>query len=515
MDPPVKAHRAHRNRARALSAAAPGSPTKGSPDTVEHSAAHARRTSVSVTLHRLFAGLGTRTEGIESGGSDALCALTRAFTVQYQRYIDTADLLAQIRHELCSGAEPLGAARYLHYWVTKRYASDVAGRARPRRHLCRTVLRCDGVRRPPAGRLPAADAAALRETIARLKLVIIREEARARAATAPERPTVSSPRSLVPPPPLALPHRPHAIGTLVGMDASYVARHLLHVDYRHFSRISVGEFYNGASVGAQKDRCAPALAAYVERGNRMSEWVATCVLLQDTVPKQAKLVRRFIEVASFCLQSGDHFACMAIMLGFNLWATNRLKGLWKDSLDRSHRLAAHRTADLNDITENYRNYRRLAEECMAKRTPCVPFLAPYQKAITIISESNPDYDALNQVNVAKLQLLDEQFRAIELMQGLEPSGHAKFDADKHQALTAYLEELPARSTAWLEDQSRRMRPAAGAAAAGDETADTWGSSSRSEAASHQSDESSSARSGEAPDARTTDFVEIWMVAAAP
>lgn len=438
----------------------------------------------------------------------------RCFVVQYPKYLKALRFMQLVRREIRHGDSPVGAIRLLRYWTSARYWRDVYRRRRLREFLCDIALKC-GTR--AHGTTPFSDSVmgSIREELNQLKLAILAAERNARISRQRARTDLSSSASSITRAhmealrtfgsargPNASVDNAGGVSLLFTIDTLVIAKHMLYIDHARFANIGLAEFYNSAWTGEKAEQQAPVLTAFIRRFNDIGAWVSSSILIQTKVEQQMRVGAQFIKLAGFCRQTGDFFACMAIMQAFESWALNRVRHLWK--FPDKYRLTARECQKLNDVAGNYAVYRDVIKAHLAKSIPCVPYLGVYQKDITMYNEGNPDYDERDNVNKEKLLLIGVKLCELETLQNTAPGNYNKYLEERDPVLTAYLEVLPHRTNEEIDDLSRKIRPQAGDSSSTtpdvSETAagpDIWGSVRSDGGATGE--ESSSTQSSDAPD----------------
>jgi hypothetical protein len=240
------------------------------------------------------------------------------------------------------------------------------------------------------------------------------------------------------------------------------------------------------------------LCNFVERCNRIANWVASIVLVQKDATLQKKAIYKLYEIASRCKQLGDYATCVSISQGFASHWVNRLRRTWRFSPER---LALANDVDaLATTASNYAVLRRHLTKAAEKKTTCIPHLMPYQKDLTLVEEANPDYRPDNSINMDKIVLIGSPLCELSHFQSVTPEGYADFSA-KRNPVVGLLINLPCRSEEELKLLSSKFKAlpeTSGSEPKSEDSYSTW--SQDSSAGTARNEESSSGLSD--------DFVDV-------
>lgn len=208
---------------------------------------------------------------------------------------------------------------------------------------------------------------------------------------------------------LALP--PRAVAEYLAMQSSL-----------RFQRVAPSEcLFKAWMVPALKHRARHVLACSAHF-NSVSFWVQWELTFESSETQRARLMCRFVEVASECLKLNCFSAAFAIYAGFTSSPVHRLE-LTKKAMAREASkevLAAYEALPKQLSHEhNFRTPLQLLERCAP---PCVPFLGIFQKQLVAVEEGSPDRlpaqtiggDPL--INFAKRRKLSEIIRKIQTYQ---------------------------------------------------------------------------------------------------
>ena len=249
----------------------------------------------------------------------------------------------------------------------------------------------------------------------------------------------SSPRQALPPSRVYLPPRTENVSTeLLALPPRAVAEFLALQASVRFQRVEPSECLCKAwMVPALKHRARHVLACSAHF-NAVSFWMQWELTFESSEKQRARIMCRFVEVASECLKLNCFSAAFAIYSGFTSSSIHRLE-LTKKAMAREASkevLAAYEALPKQLSHEhNFRSPLQLLERCAP---PCVPFLGIFQKQIVAVEEGSPDMlpaqtaGGLPLINFAKRRKLSEIIGKIQTFQ----SGSYAFT--QHAACARYV-----------------------------------------------------------------------------
>ena len=173
--------------------------------------------------------------------------------------------------------------------------------------------------------------------------------------------------------------------------------------------------------------------------------VTDCILQLEDPHKRAKLIKRWVKIASKCLELNNYESLMAIYCSLDSTGIRRLKRTWEIVSNKTK--ATLQT--FKDIFESARNYTALRQRLQGHVPPCLPFVGLYLTDLTFV-------DAGNQ---SSRQLPGR---------GLDDQPVSVINFDKHVKTARIISELqrfqiPYRLTevpelqTWIQDQLVRVR----------------------------------------------------------
>ncbi len=445
--------------------------------------------SVVIVLRKIFAGLSDIATPEQFGDADVLA---RCFLVYYPRYVKSRAFLSLVVGEMKVGRDQTQATRFLSLWIATRFSSDFRDKHLMEK-LCSSLLRT-GKRCPTiADEVNKAKLALIRAASVHRRS---RNQVNSREHLAAVHDAGEALRLLGSAPlPVAVPRHklPNNVKLMFTTSPKLVAAHLKAVEFELFSAIQVAEFYN---EGWKNPHSSPNLCSYTQRLDRMPFWVASIILSQPSLELQSKVAARILEIANFCYDDRNYATCIALFQGFSIHAVSRLKALW--NVPKGSRVLAHRIDEASSPKGNYATFYSLVAKCTETGSSCIPYLAPYQKTLTLIEQGNPDLTPEGIINETKICLIGKVLCEVSHFQNLKAVDYDKFRPVEIPELTKFITLMPAKSEDELTNMSQAFKPvsAISAAALADDswntaTAATGDSNSSHNSKNHVGDESSS------------------------
>eukprot|EP01090_Pellita_catalonica_P000161 TRINITY_DN10113_c0_g1_i1.p1 TRINITY_DN10113_c0_g1~~TRINITY_DN10113_c0_g1_i1.p1 ORF type:complete len:489 (-),score=68.20 TRINITY_DN10113_c0_g1_i1:140-1606(-) len=181
---------------------------------------------------------------------------------------------------------------------------------------------------------------------------------------------------------------------LTSIPAKVLATQLTIIEGKMFRDIPLREFLNKAwedqsgksklplSNSRDDIRLLPDL---IERSNRVSFFVATCILLCSHEKKRRrKMLSYFISVAAVCIQIQNYQTAMQIYSGLNLSPIQKLKYEWK----KLGKKPKSQYFDLQTFFDHTGNFKRYRDRMKDIQPPAIPLLSLLLKDLTLIEEND-------------------------------------------------------------------------------------------------------------------------------
>ncbi|EFQ98828.1 cell division control protein 25 [Nannizzia gypsea CBS 118893] len=172
--------------------------------------------------------------------------------------------------------------------------------------------------------------------------------------------------------------------------------------------------------------------------------VADSILQLEEPKKRAVIVKRWVKIASKCLELNNYDTLMAIICSLNSSTISRLKRTWEIVPIKTKNLLE----SLREIVDVSRNYAVLRQRLQNHVPPCLPFVGTYLTDLTFVDHGNHDTRTLAG---------DES--SIEVINFDKHMKTAKIISELQRFQIPYrLREVPELQT-WIQDQLVRVRSA--------------------------------------------------------
>ncbi|XP_026573288.1 rap guanine nucleotide exchange factor-like 1 isoform X2 [Pseudonaja textilis] len=190
------------------------------------------------------------------------------------------------------------------------------------------------------------------------------------------------------------------------MEAEDVANHLTAFHWELFWCVHELEFVDYVFHGERGRRETANLELLLQRCSEVQHWVATEVLLCESLGKRAHLLKKFIKIAAVCKQHQDMLTFYAVVIGLNNAPVSRLRLTWE--LPGKFKNLFRKFENLTDPCRNHKSYREVLSRM---KPPIIPFVPLILKDLTFLHEASKTLvDGL--INVEKLHSVAEKVRMI-------------------------------------------------------------------------------------------------------
>ena len=184
-----------------------------------------------------------------------------------------------------------------------------------------------------------------------------------------------------------------------------IATELTRVSFLLFSKISPKEFFKGLFTKKDKEKTSPNICRVVDRFNIISFWVIEEVLSYDYASTRAKVIEKFIHIASELKELNNFNDCMSIISALGQMILTKLNKTWK-KVSSKNMTILNKIKKLMSFQNNYKNIRAQISKCLENGKPFLPFLGYYTKRICFLEESGP-YVKSGLINVNKISQVEQ------------------------------------------------------------------------------------------------------------
>ena len=176
----------------------------------------------------------------------------------------------------------------------------------------------------------------------------------------------------------------------------------------------------------------------------LANLVADCILQLDDTKQRAKVIKRWVKIASKCLDLANYDSLMAIICSLNSSTILRLKRTWDLVSSKTKGTLEH----LKDVVDVSRNYAILRQRLQNHTPPCLPFVGTYLTDLTFVDVGNQTTRQLHgdcpEENLAVINF-DKHMKTAKIISELQ----------RFQVPYRFV-EVPELQT-WMQDQLVRVR----------------------------------------------------------
>ena len=116
----------------------------------------------------------------------------------------------------------------------------------------------------------------------------------------------------------------------------------------------------------------------------LANLVAECILQLDDTKQRAKVIKRWVKIASKCFDLANYDSLMAIICSLNSSTILRLKRTWELVSSKTKATLEH----LKVVVDVSRNYAVLRQRLQHHTPPCLPFVGTYLTDLTFVDVGN-------------------------------------------------------------------------------------------------------------------------------
>ena len=176
----------------------------------------------------------------------------------------------------------------------------------------------------------------------------------------------------------------------------------------------------------------------------LANLVADCILQLDDTKQRAKIIKRWVKIASKCLDLANYDSLMAIICSLNSSTILRLKRTWELVSSKTKATLEH----LKDVVDVSRNYAVLRQRLQNHTPPCLPFVGTYLTDLTFVDVGNQTTRQLHgdcpEENLAVINF-DKHMKTAKIISELQ----------RFQVPYRFVEVAELQT--WMQDQLVRVR----------------------------------------------------------
>lgn len=195
---------------------------------------------------------------------------------------------------------------------------------------------------------------------------------------------------------------------------------------------------------------APNLCHVIQFINKMSNWVATEIVLAANPKQRVGMIKKFILVAQWCLKFKNYQGLLEVMGGLGNTAVSRLSA-WRE-LSEKYTDMHRKLAEVVSPQQNWKSYRPLIER---EDPPCIPYVGLFLSDLTFLSDGMPTKLDDGRINWKKMSRISTVLGKVVRLQ------QVKYDYPPHHDVLKFLaEEIYAMDDKDLFARSRAVEPGA-------------------------------------------------------
>eukprot|EP00727_Mastigamoeba_balamuthi_P001244 m51a1_g11116 putative ras guanine nucleotide exchange factor (1535) ;mRNA; r:94500-106068 len=165
-----------------------------------------------------------------------------------------------------------------------------------------------------------------------------------------------------------------------------IARQLTVIDNEMFRRVKAAELLNQNWSKKKARHKSPNILAMIARSNRISFWVASCIVSQAFVSSRSKVVSKFITIGDALKRVRNYNTLMSIIAGLTMSSVQRLQNTFQ-SIKPAHAAMFQQLQDLMSPQYSFKTYRDALRQ---QATFAQPYLGTYLTDLTFMGDGNPD-----------------------------------------------------------------------------------------------------------------------------
>jgi len=185
--------------------------------------------------------------------------------------------------------------------------------------------------------------------------------------------------------------------SLVNFDVRELALQMTLIDSRYFKQIRLTELVGQA--WNKNKRKAPHVIRFISHTNRVTDWVVSSILSEESPKQRAKILTNFINLLSALKNYRNFSSIMAVISALNSSAISRLK-LTHNMLNMKHIKMASAFSEMMRSVSSFKAYRTALR---SSNEPCIPFMGVTLSDLTFLEDGNPDFITDQNFNLHRIR----------------------------------------------------------------------------------------------------------------
>lgn len=184
-----------------------------------------------------------------------------------------------------------------------------------------------------------------------------------------------------------------------------IARQLTLLDFGDFHQVKPFEFMLLGLESGTRYHHSPNILRMINRFNRMSQWVASCVVQKSDINSRALRIVKLINIAEHLHKLNNFNTLKAVVFGLHFTAVSRLSKTWT-VVKREHVAAMKMLQQYTALCESNEQMDQCVRNCDEKESPCVPFIGIYLSLIKTLEMELPTYQEGKSIDLRSTGVTD-------------------------------------------------------------------------------------------------------------
>jgi len=172
------------------------------------------------------------------------------------------------------------------------------------------------------------------------------------------------------------------------LSAKEIAEQLTYMDYTLYNEIHFTEILDQAWNKDKRRHQAPNVMLNINFLNKVSSWLAYCILNSDELPNRVKLLKKILQVLGFLKDLNSFNMVMAVIGGLGGTPIHRLSQTW-DEIDERSLQIRQQCNELSSSKGNSKAFRVAMNDCYTSGKPCAPYIGIYLRDLVFTDDGNP------------------------------------------------------------------------------------------------------------------------------
>jgi len=224
------------------------------------------------------------------------------------------------------------------------------------------------------------------------------------------------------------------------IDEQTIAKQLTLIEWNIFSRITELEL-QGQAWNKDKTVClAQNVVELIQRANHVSFWVATCILGQERLKDQVRVITNFILIAKALRDMNNFNTLMSIIGGLNSSPISRLR----NAFSNIKKSVNEQWLELMDLMSPEQSFKKFRAALDTAGNTALPYIGMSLSNLTFMEDGNADEvkssregDDRMLINFPKHFMI---YKTIDRLQKFQYG--ASWNLEKDDLVESYLYELP-------------------------------------------------------------------------